>query len=337
MKINSLLRKFTKKTEERMNKILVSHIDPSFHALAKHQIKTGGKKMRPMIAVACCRMLGGKDEDVYYPAAGLEILHNCSLIVDDIVDNSVLRRGKPTVWVKYGRSIAQCIAMDYSVAIFEAAGKSKKPVEISNIFIKTLKTIMSGEIMDILFEQAGREEEPYIRENRCLNIREKDFLEMVERKTATLIQASCEVGGICADASKEEIRKLKRYGFNIGMAFQISDDLLDIFGKEEKLGKKIGKDIEERKGGNCVIYFASQEFSPKEKDKFWKILIKKKIKKQDVKTAIEMIKKTNAREKAFKFLKSFIKKAEKSLSSLTQNEWNDFLIELADVIMRRQR
>lgn len=293
--------------------------------------------MRPVLAFASCKMLGGKERDIAYAAAGLELLHNCSLIVDDIIDNSTLRRGKTTVWAKFGRSIAQCISIDYAATAFEAASRAKNPKKISEIFAKTFKVVMEGEVMDILFEQVGREEEPYINKNRKLSVKEEDVFKMIKQKTATLIEASCEAGGVSADATKEQIAKLKRYGFNVGMAFQVSDDLLDIFGKEEKFGKKIGKDIEERKGGNCVIYFASQEFSLEQKNKFWEILRKKKLKKEDIKEAIKMIEKTNAREKAIQYGKSFIKKAEKSLSSLPSNEWRDFLFELSGIIMKRER
>ena len=282
-------------------------------------------------------MLKGNMKDVLYPAAGLEILHNYSLIVDDIIDNSVLRRGKPTAWAKFGKSIAQCIAVDYGVSIFEAGMKSKNHLEINKILAKALKTLIDGEILDILFEQSGKEEEPYVKKNRYFNIREQDFLKMVSQKTAALLSASCEIGGICANASKQEIKHLKKFGLNIGMAFQISDDILDIFGEEKKFGKKIGKDIEERKGGNCVVYFASQEFSAKEKKEFWEILRKKKIKAGDIKKAIGLIRKTKAREMAFEYGERFAKQAKKNLSFLPQNKYNNFLAEIADLIMKRER
>jgi len=205
------------------------------------------------------------------------------------------------------------------------------------VFTKVSKTIFEGEILDIFFEQAGRKDEPYILKNRYKNIKKKDFLKMTEQKTAALMESSCEIGAICANANKNQLKKIKEYGFNLGMAFQISDDILDIFGDEKKFGKKIGKDIEERKGGNCVIYFANEEFSLKKKKEFWNILRKEKIKKEDIDKAINLIKETKAKEKAFKYGDSFAKKAVKNLDFLPQNKWNVFLRELAGSIIKRER
>ncbi|MDD2913162.1 MAG: polyprenyl synthetase family protein [Candidatus Pacebacteria bacterium] len=336
-KANIAIKKTIRKVEEKMEKTLISNVNGAFHKILKYQIKTEGKRLRPKLAIVSLKMLKGKEKDIIYPAAGLEILHNCSLIIDDIIDDSRLRRGEPSAWVRFGKSIAQCVAMDYSAAIFETALKSKNPERISNIFAKTLKIVMNGEIMDILFEQTGREDEPYIKENRYSTIKEEDYLRMTEQKTAIFIGASCQVGGICANGNKKQIEKLRKYGLNLGMAFQISDDLLDIFGKEERFGKKIGKDIQEGKGGNCVIYFALQEFTMEEKKKFWNILRKDKIGGEDVKKAIRMIKKTKARERAIEYGESFVIKAKKNLSFLPQNKWNDFLSDLADDIIGRNK
>lgn len=331
------IKKFAKKVEKKAKEALVYNVDGFFHEAICYQIKTGGKRFRPKIAFVCSKMLGGKEKDIIYPASGLEILHNYTLIIDDIIDDSRLRRGEPTTWARYGKSIAECITMDYAATIFEIATCSSRPVEISRFFSKILKFITEGEIMDILFEQAGKEEENFIKENRYKNIKEEDYLEMTRKKTAYFIENSCKIGGICANAKKKEITALGKYGFNLGMTFQISDDLLDIFGKEERFGKKIGKDIEERKGGNCVIYFAFQEFSLEEKEKFWKILRKKKIKEKDVARAIKMIKKTKARERAIESGERFAKKAKESLSLLPQNKWNNILFNLVEKIMERSK
>jgi geranylgeranyl diphosphate synthase type I len=320
-----------------IQELLESYIDKKFYKLINYQISTGGKRFRPGLTIISCKLLGGRIKDVLYPASGLEILHNCTLIVDDIIDHSQLRRNKPTVWFKFGQSVAECMGVDYLAAAFEGANHSKKPAKISEIFAKTLKTIINGEILDILFEQQGRQEEPYIVKNRYHKITKQKYYEMIGKKTASLAQSCCEVGGICAKASKKELKTLKDYGFNLGMAFQIRDDILDIFGNEKKFGKKIGKDIEERKLGNIVILSALTELSKSGKEKILKIIRKKEIKNKDIKEAIKLIKKTRACEKACSLAEEFSAKAKEQLKLLPKNKWNKALESLADFVVQREK
>jgi geranylgeranyl diphosphate synthase type I len=334
-------QKFFKETSKlvdaKIKEILNISVDKKNQKLVNYQVATGGKRLRPALAIASCLTCGGKIEDVLYPAAGLEILHNCTLIYDDIIDNSNLRRGKPTTWFKFGRSIAECIGLDYTASLFQAAQKSKFPVEISEIFAKTMKAIIEGEILDILFEQSGREDEKYVIKNRFRKITKSDYLKMVGKKTAFLFQSCCEVGALSARAKKIEREALKNYGFNLGVAFQIKDDILDIFGEEKEFGKKIGKDIEERKLGNIVIFYALKEFSQKEKNKFLAILRKNKIEEKNIKEALRLIKKTEAEEKSFLFGKHYIEKAKENLKKLPKNKWSNLLVQIADLVLVRNK
>jgi len=335
--LNLFLTKFTKIIDPVIKKILVDSVDRKFQKTVSYQISTGGKRLRPALVAISCRLLGGKLKDVLYPAAGLEIFHNYTLIVDDIIDNSSLRRGKPTCWFKFGKSVAQCIGIDYSAALFQAANRTKNPVVVSELLAKTLKIVMEGELLDILFEQSGREAEPYILKNRYRKITEKDYFKMASQKTATLFQACCEIGGICAGAKKRELKSLRNYGFNLGIAFQIQDDILDIFGQKKMFGKKIGKDIEERKGGNIVILFALKELNLANKKKLLKILRKKKINQKDIKEAVRLIKKTNSHQKACLLGQKFGQKAKKSLEILPKNKWNNLLATLANFASEREK
>jgi len=295
----------------------------------------GGTGLGLTISRALAQLLGGKLKDVLYPAAGLEILHNYSLIIDDIIDNSTIRRNKPTVWSKFGKSITQCIEIYYAAAIFQAANLSKNPIKISRVFSKTMKMIARGEILDILFERGIRKQEPYIKKNRYHAISEKDYFEMINQKTAALFCSSCEVGGICAKGTEKEIEALKKYGFNLGIAFQIQDDILDIFGEKKQFGKKIGKDIEEKKGGNILVILALTELNPKQKRKLMELMRKPHIKEREIAEAIEIIKNTKAYEKAHQLERKFVSGAQKNLAYLPQNKWNKSLQEIANFTIKR--
>jgi geranylgeranyl diphosphate synthase type I len=336
-KIESALCGAGKLVNPVIEKILVNSVDKKFHELVLYQTSTGGKRIRPALAIVCCKMFGGKINDVLYPAAGLEILHNYTLIIDDLVDDSYLRRGKQTTWAKFGKSLAQCVGFYYPAAVFQSIKNLKNQKRISEIFAKTIKIVSNGEILDILFERMGREDEPYIIKNRYKNISEKDYLDMVGKKSAFLIKSSCEIGGICARAKAKEISILGSYGFNLGTAFQISDDILDIFGDEEKFGKQIGKDIQDRKASNIVVVYAMKKLPEDDKKKLNKIFEKKEILQSDIQEAINLIKKTPALEMAETLREVFIKKAKENLKLLPQNQWNNLLSDMIDFVANREK
>jgi geranylgeranyl diphosphate synthase, type I len=331
-----IFKKWRKLIDLEIKKVLLDSVDKQFHQPVYYQIKTGGKRLRPILTIASCLACQGKIKHALKPAAGLEIIHNCTLIYDDIIDHSRSRRGKLTVWAKFGQSIAQCIGINYSVSSFQAANRSLNSNQISEIFSQTMKKIVEGEILDILFEQSGRKNEKYLIENRYKTITENDYLKMISRKTAFLIQSCCQVGGLAANAKKTEIKNLKNYGFNLGMAFQIKDDILDVFGQTKKFGKKIGKDIEENKLGNIVIFYALKQLSRENKNKLLKILRKNKVNNQDIKQAINLIKTTKAKEKACLLAEKYLIKARKELKLLPQNNWSQLLGEITGFVIKRE-
>ncbi len=334
---NSLLKKYSKIIEPAMADLLCSHTDKKNKDIIKYQAFTGGKRLRPALALVSCQILGGKISDVLYPAAGLEILHNYSLIVDDIIDKGILRRNKPTTWAKFGKSVAECITVDYASSVFQAATRSKNPAKISELFAKTLKTIVDGELLDILFERSGRNDEFYISKNRYQNISEANYFEMAGRKTAALFEASCECGGIIAKADPKQLLALRNYGRNLGIAFQIQDDILDIFGKTESFGKKVGKDIAERKGGNIIILLALKKLPPQERQKILTIMKKDEVETSDIDTIMKLIIKTDSLQRAYLLEKKFLDKAKENLNQLPKNKWNDILEEAPNYLLVREK
>ena len=332
-----ILERFAKAVDPVIEKFLISFVDKKFQELIKYPVSTGGKRLRPALAAISCQLLGGKLKDAIKPAAGLEVLHNYTLIVDDIIDNSSLRRGKPTSWARFGNSIAQCIGIDYAATIFQAAGNSKKAALLSEIFSKAIKTLVEGEILDILFEKSGREEESYVVKNRYRRITERDYFQMVRKKTAALFEASCQVGGVCAAAKERDIKALRKYGLNLGIAFQITDDILDIFGKEKKFNKEIGRDIKGKKEGNIVILLALKKLKNPGKDRFLKIIRRKNISEKGVKEAIKIIEIAKSREKAYQLGASYIRKAKNALKDLPQNKWSAILSKIADFTLTREK
>lgn len=336
-KIIAFLGEVSQKVDPLMIEIVQEDVMPKFQEAVRYQLTTGGKRFRPALAIATCHLLGGKTSAVIYPACGLEIFHNYTLIIDDIIDNGLFRRNKPTVWAKYGKAIADCIAMDYVASIFQTANKSQRSLEISKLFSKTLKILVDGEILDILFEREGRKDEPFVVSKRPKTITFQKYLEMISKKTAVLLSACCELGGITANATFQQINYLREYGLNLGIAFQMQDDILDMFGEEKEFGKKIGKDIEERKGGNLVLMMAFKNLSLKDKSRINSIMGQVKITEPDKKEVLDLITKTDALNASQKMATLYSEKAKKVLEGLPQNSWNQLLANLADFVIERKK
>ncbi len=332
--LKSTLEKYRKSVDPVIKELLALDIDNNSKSLVNYQISSGGKRLRAVLAIICCQLLDGKVKDVLIAAASLEILHNYSLIFDDIIDGSQIRRQEPTLWRKFGTSIAECVAVDYGVTIFQGVNRSKEPQKISEILAKTMKKIVDGEILDILFEQNGRVDEPYIIKNRYKKIAEQEYFKMVRLKTSALFQACCETGGICAGVTERQIFILRNFGLNLGIAFQIRDDYLDIFGGKDQ---EPGKDIKERKLGNFVLLLAMKKLSSKNKNKILSIMKKKNISQKDIVESVKIISQTKAGNKALKVADKYVKTAQNSLTSLPKNKWNDMLTEIADFAINREK
>jgi geranylgeranyl diphosphate synthase type I len=336
-KIGGLLKETKEKVDPIIKKILNLYVEPKYRPLVQYQIFTGGKRLRPALAILSYRLCGGKSKEILYPAAGLEILHVYSLIIDDIIDESKIRRGQPTLWKKYGRSISECIAIDYVASAFQAINFSKFSKKLCDLFIKTAKISVNGEILDLLLETKRKKEEPYINQERYSSATLKDYLKMISLKTSLSTQTCCEVGGVCAGASQDKLEKLRKFGFYLGIAGQIRDDILDIFGEKEKFGKEIGHDIKEGKLGNILIVLALEKSKKEEREKILEIMKRKEPTQEEIKKIVEFIKKENIFPVAQKIGENFIKKAKGFLKDFPENKWKKLLFDLADFIIKRER
>jgi len=334
--VGILLKNTVKHVDPVIKKLLSRGVEENTKMLLFYQVEAGGKRLRPCLAMISCLACGGKARDMLYCAAGLEILHTYTLIVDDLIDHSAKRRGKLTTWRKFGKSLAECIGVDYGASLLEAAARSINPRVVATIYGRAIKEVVDGEILDILFEQGGREDEMYVQRYRVKSVVWRDYLHMIGKKTASLFSSACGLGGIGANASRREIAALKKYGWNLGIAFQIADDILDLYGKQQ-FGKPLGQDIRERKLGNILVLFALGELSLKERKTVKEIFRKDSIKESDVKRVIAYIKKTGAKERALSFAQSYVRKAKVSLNPLHAGRYRNALGEFAEFALKREK
>ncbi|MCX6310736.1 MAG: polyprenyl synthetase family protein [Bacteroidetes bacterium] len=198
----------------------------------RYTLSIGGKRMRPLLTLIGAGLFSEDVTCALNAAKGIELFHNFTLLHDDIMDNAPLRRGKQSVFTKWNSNIA-ILSGDamHTEAVRQLAMSPKEILpEVLDIFTKTALQVCEGQQLDMDFEKLS-------------TVSIDDYLNMIELKTSVLLAASLEIGAICAGADKVEAKKLYEFGKHVGLAFQLQDDILDVFGDANKFGKKVGGDI----------------------------------------------------------------------------------------------
>ncbi len=198
----------------------------------RYELSLGGKRIRPVLALLSCDLFGGDYRQAIDAALGIEIFHNFTLLHDDVMDKADMRRGKPTVHVKWDENTAilsgdamQIMAFMY---IMKSPAESRQAV--SDVFLKTALEICEGQQYDMEFESRT-------------DVREEEYIEMIRLKTAVLLGCALKTGALIAGAEAADAEAIYRFGENMGLAFQLRDDYLDVYGDARLFGKNIGGDI----------------------------------------------------------------------------------------------
>ena len=197
---------------------------------ARYMLSLGGKRIRPMFVLLACDLCDGKIEDAIPAALAIELFHNFTLVHDDIMDNAPLRRNQPTVYQKWNASTAILSGDVMMVKAYQLISKSKMCDVILPVFSEMAVKVCEGQQWDLNYEKADK-------------ISVVQYFKMIELKTAVLIAASMKIGALTGRVRAVDAENMYEFGKNIGMAFQLQDDLLDVYGEEEKFGKQSGGDI----------------------------------------------------------------------------------------------
>lgn len=224
---------------------------PLLYEPIKYTLSQGGKRLRPLLTLLACDMFEGNIEEAVYPAIGLEIFHNFTLLHDDIMDKAPIRRGKETVYKKWNTNIA-ILSGDTMFALayeFMLNTDNKVIPQILPVLNQTAREVCEGQQFDMDFETQE-------------NVSIADYIEMIRLKTAVLLGGSLKIGALIGGATPENADYLYNFGINIGLAFQLKDDLLDVFSDVEKFGKMTGGDILTNK--KTFLYLKAYELAKNE-------------------------------------------------------------------------
>lgn len=232
---NDIIERYKAELDSEIAKIAITKPENLYEPIA-YSLSLGGKRIRPALMLHAASLFS-KNIDTIIPAAiAIEVFHNFTLLHDDIMDHADLRRGTPTIHKKYGENSAILSGDAMSIMAFKYLSKTDvaKLPGLLELFSATSLEVCEGQQFDMEFETRN-------------DVTIAEYIEMIRLKTAVLIAASLKIGAILANSSEHDAQLLYDYGINIGIAFQLQDDWLDVFGDESTFGKKIGGDILENK------------------------------------------------------------------------------------------
>jgi octaprenyl-diphosphate synthase len=289
--------------------------------VAGHILFSGGKRLRPLLMVLSARMCGynGNYEKTFSTA--LEYLHTATLLHDDLVDDAALRRGKPVAHANWGNSITVLVG-DYLLARALSISAGTGRLRVIQILAELTENMSQGEVHQLM-------------RKGDITLTEEEYLEVIRRKTAVLFEAACRVSAIIADAPQEKESALAEYGYNLGIAFQMADDLFDYTLQTSELGKEVGADLREGKLTLPVIYALKQAQSM-DREKMIKIIQDKDFSTDDFATLIDLLENYGGLAYTKKAAAAYIDTAKAALSVFEPSQTKDTMLDIANYALARR-
>ena len=290
-------------------------------ALAAHLIAAGGKRLRPLLCVAAARLCGTENSHHHNLSAAVEFIHTATLLHDDVVDSSQLRRGKVAAHLIWGAPSSVLVGDFLFARAFELMVETGS-LRALDILSKASAVITQGEVLQLMkaFD---------------LNLSQADYIEIISSKTAALFAAASESGAVASGASEEKVQALRSYGMNLGLAFQIQDDILDYQGSAADLGKNAGDDFAEGKS-TLPLIFAMQATRATDAA-FWERTIARREQKDgDFNQAQALMVSSGALENARTVAGAYADQARAALAIFDAGPWRQALENLAIYSVERQ-
>ena len=323
-KYQKVYQKELEKLEKKLSVLLENKEPKSLYEPCSYVIRSGGKRLRPFLVLISAKAAGGKFSQAYNAAIAVELVHNFTLVHDDIMDNADLRRGRPTLHVKYDMSTAilagdNLIVLAYQFLLKDSKINSNK---VTSTFTQGIIDVCEGQSLDKDYE---------VKEEVSLD----EYMIMIEKKTAALAAMCCSIGAQIGGGSAREIKALTDYGMNLGIAFQIQDDLLDIIGKEE-FGKNVGGDLLEGKK-TYLFLTALSKADGENKEDLIKVIKNKGIRKNQIKKYQKIYNDLGVIEDSRKAIEQYTNYALENLRYIKNKESKEMLEWLANSLIKRNK
>ena len=319
--LSNLLKSSLKRVEREISKNIKDE-EKLITLTAGHLVKAKGKKIRPLLTLLVSKMLNYKGNADVTLAVCIEFIHNATLLHDDVIDTGKIRRGKLSANQIWGNKVSVLVG-DYLLSRAFKLMVKNKSLKLLEILSQTSLILARGQIQDV-----GN--------NQNVNLTEKKYLSIIDAKTAELFRISWFLPTIITDQNKKTQKIFNDFGFNFGMAFQLSDDVLDYFGDSSKMGKNVGKDFFEGKVTYPVIH-CFKKSDKKSKKIIAKLFFKRKRSKKDLAVLLNLMKKANTYKSSIEFVRKYAEKAKTNINKFEGNKYKVYLDELVDHLIIRDK
>ena len=299
---------------------LISRV-PFVQSVAAYVIQNGGKRLRPILTVLSAKLAGYKGSAAVPLGTAVEYMHTASLLHDDVIDNAQLRRGRASINNKWGNHVSVLVGDFFYCRAMDLLVKSGD-LRILKVLTDVMTTTTEGEIFEIT-------------KSNDLATTEQDHLQIVTSKTAVLMAGACQVGAILGNVSEEFEHALRKFGLNLGIAFQLQDDILDYIATEEEFGKKHGTDLNEGKL-TLPLILALRKSSEEELRIIKDALIADTIDQAVFSRILAIINRYDGIRETTQIAKSYINKAKDNLNLFRPSLERDTLLSIADYVVLRK-
>jgi geranylgeranyl diphosphate synthase type II len=319
---DSSWKDFQSQIERNLAEVISKTKPDSLKLPFQYLIDNGGKRLRPILTMISAGLTGADPKKAINIATAIEILHNFTLVHDDIMDGSPLRRGKPSVHKKYGDSAAILVGdvmIGYACALIPKDENLPNIFQIQKLFMDSLIVVCEGQAYDMDF-------------NQSTHITVDDYIKMIGMKTSNLLKNSLLMGAYVGNPDVELIQNLTEFSDNMGLAFQIQDDYLDLTADAE-FGKTKAQDLIEGKKTHMIIRVHQLAKEPKDRELIDDFYQNHGIKQEQIPAMLELIERLGVFEETIELARDFFNKAEESLAKIPENEYKIML----EVTMQKLR
>lgn len=300
---------------ERLLQDLLEEADEPLRSMLQHSL-TGGKRLRPALIVLVGRMFKSHLEPFYSLAAAVEMLHTATLIHDDLVDKDATRRNEKSLHAIWPTE-AIVLAGDYLLARAISLLTELGNLRMLGVFAQTLSSLCQGEIMQVLYKEKIVSKEEYYR--------------LIEAKTASLLAASAEMAGILAGAEEGQVASLHIFGRELGMAYQIANDVMDFFSDGEQLGKPAGSDLQQGFITLPTIFFLEKAQDPS----LLKAVLAGQRDEERVRAAISMVRSSGSLKAAIEEARAHVRRGQEALATLPDNTYRHMIHSLTEFTLKQ--
>jgi octaprenyl-diphosphate synthase len=310
---------------ERVDREFARHVESQvalIPTIGKYIQTSGGKRIRPAVLLMAARLSGYKGDRAVLYAAVIEFIHTATLVHDDIIDDSALRRGRLAVHSRWGNDVTVLLG-DYLYIKSMAMALTHDTLDVVRLLCDVTLRMIEGELYQLT-------------KNGDADITEDEHFEIIRRKTAYLFGGAAQIGGMLGNVTPEQQEALRDYAFNLGIAFQVVDDLLDFTGDAAALGKPIGADLREGKMTLPLIHLLRQRHAAGERI-VRDIIATRTVADEQWNDLLQMLNEHRSIDYAFRRAEEFAERARKPLSAFPPSSERDALLALGDYVVSRDR